>query len=336
MIYDCFIFFNELDLLEIRLNTLSPVVDKFVIAEATRTYRGKPKPLFFEANKERFSAFLPKIIYIKVEDLLTEEEVDKDPYNLAFVNEDRQRNALKRGLAEAGENDILMLSDLDEIPRPETVSRLETILDERTKGVRFRMSAYYYYLNYLNYTKLIWEMGTVAARVSVFADAELLSHTSTGRFTQESENQGATMQRLRWLPADRCLENAGWHFSYLGGIEAIENKLKAFSHSEFSTIPRAVLEQRIQRGRDPFGRGEMFFGEPLDETFPKYVRENQEKFASLIFPVNGDYMKRTAFSRKVARLRGRFHAFLVKVVPQKWVPAILRVRESILRKLGRL
>ncbi len=336
MIYDAFTFFNELDLLEIRLNTLASVVDKFVIAEATRTHRGKPKQLLFEANKSRFSAFLPKIIYIKVDDLLSEEEINKDPYNLAWVNENRQRNALKRGLIEARANDIILLSDLDEIPRPEIVAQLESVLDGSTRGVRFRMSAYYYYLNYLNYTKPVWEMGTFAARYRVFGDNAYLSRTLMGRFTPESENRGATMQRLRFMPADRDLPHAGWHFSYLGGIEAIENKLRSFSHSEFSAIPRPVLEQSIRKGRDPFGRGEMFFGEVIDDSFPRYVRENQDKLAALIFKVDADYLARTAFPRRIAKLRGRLHTFLVRIIPQKWVPSILRVREALLKKLGRL
>lgn len=69
-IYDCFTFFNELDLLELRLNELASVVDYFVIAEATHTFTGKPKPLHFKENAARFEAFLPRIIHIIVEDFL--------------------------------------------------------------------------------------------------------------------------------------------------------------------------------------------------------------------------------------------------------------------------
>ena len=108
MIYDCFTFFNELDLLEIRLHTLKDVVDKFVIAEATRTHTGKSKNLVFAENRMRFSEFEDKIIYIRVDDLLSEEEVVKDIYNLPWVNENRQRNALIKGLVNAGDNDILV------------------------------------------------------------------------------------------------------------------------------------------------------------------------------------------------------------------------------------
>ncbi len=303
MTYDCFIFFNELDLLEIRLNTLNDVIDRFVIAEATRTHRGSPKELLFEKNRGRFAAFADKIDYIVVDDLLPFDEIEKNPYELAWVNECRQRNALKRGLAAARPQDIVLLSDLDEIPRPEAVARLEDLLRGKTKGVRFELAFYYYFLNFRNYSSPIWRQGTFAARCAILEDKAYLSRPKCGRFMPESENRGMTIQRLRSMPnkCATCLPNAGWHFSYLGGIEAIERKLRSFSHSEYSAIPRSVLEECIRRGRDPFGRGERYFADPIDETFPKYIRENQEKFASMIFPVSEHYLRSTACARWVKR-----------------------------------
>ena len=318
MTYDCFTFFNELDLLEIRLNTLNDVVDRFVIAEATRTYRGHPKELLFEKNRDRFAAFADKIDYIVVDDLLPTEEIDRNPYELAWVNESRQRNALKRGLAMAQAQDVFLLSDLDEIPRPEAVARLEDLLQDETKGVRPEMAEYYYYLNFKNYTAPTLKKGTFAARCSIFEDEAYLSLPSCGRFMPEQENRGSVIQRLRSMPdgCALCLPNAGWHFSYLGGIEAIEKKLKSFSHSEYSAIPRSVLEECIRRGRDPFGRGERYFADPIDETFPKYIRENQEKFASLIFPVSKRYRRSTACARWMVER----NISLWKLVPKKWRP----------------
>lgn len=318
MTYDCFTFFNELDLLEIRLNTLNDVVDRFVIAEATRTYRGQPKELLFEKNRGRFAAFADKIDYIVVDDLLPSEEIEKNSYELAWVNENRQRNALKRGLATARQQDIVLLSDLDEIPRPDAVARLEDLLQGETKGVRFEMAFYYYFLNFKNYSSPVWRQGTFAARCSVFEDAHYMAQPTAYRCMPESENQGATMQRLRSMPNEcaTCLLDAGWHFSYLGGIEAIEKKLKSFSHSEYSSIPRSVLEECIRRGRDPFGRGERYFADPIDETFPKYIRENQEKFAPLIFPVSERYLRSTACARWMAKK----NISLWKLVPRKWRP----------------
>ena len=331
MIYDCFTFFNELDLLEIRLNTLNAVVDKFVIAESTRTHRGTPKELVFEKNKERFAAFASKIIYIKVDDLLSEEEIEKDAYNLAWVNENRQRNALKRGLNEAKPDDIILLSDLDEIPNPDTIARLNDCLSGDVRGVRFEMAFYYYYLNFRNYSSPNWYLGTAATRYSIFEDPYLMS-LKCGRYMPEQENRGATMQRLRSMPWKTILPNAGWHFSYLGGMEAIVKKLRAFSHSEYSKIPMSVLESRIKKGYDPFGRGERYFGDSLDETFPKYVLENKEKFSALIYPVDDKYLKETATARRIAKWKVAVMAKMPKKIQKKYP----RWREKFLRLIGRI
>ena len=122
MIFDCFTFFNELDLLEIRLHTLKDVVDKFVIAEATRTHTGKPKELVFDKNRSRFAEFKDKIVHVVVDNLLPEEEVSKDSYNLPWINENRQRNALIKGLSNVDDGDVIIVSDVDEIPRPERIA----------------------------------------------------------------------------------------------------------------------------------------------------------------------------------------------------------------------
>lgn len=143
-----FYFFNELDLLEIRLNTLSDVVDRFVIAEATRTYSGKHKELVFAGNRQRFAAFADRIDYIVVEDLLDTQTIARDPYNLPWVNENRQRNALMRVVANAKPTDIVMVSDLDEIPRPEEVAKIDTRLNDKVATVRFEMEFFNYYLNF--------------------------------------------------------------------------------------------------------------------------------------------------------------------------------------------
>ena len=118
MIYDCFTFFNELDLLEIRLNILNDVVDKFVLVEATKTFSGKDKPLYYEQNKKRFAKFQDKIIHVIVDDFPKPDDKTQD---VAFMMESYQRNAILWGLKSAKDNDVVIIADLDEIPNPETV-----------------------------------------------------------------------------------------------------------------------------------------------------------------------------------------------------------------------
>lgn len=336
MVYDCFTFFNELDLLEIRLNTLNEVVDRFVIAEATRTHRGKPKELLFEKNRARYAAFAEKIIYVVVDDLLPEEEVEKDAFNLAWVNENRQRNALRRGLANASGDDVVMVSDLDEIPRPESVCEARRRLESgAARSVRFSMTFYNFYLNFQNFSYAHWMLGTCAIQVKSLADAALFAGVRYDRYTQASENVGATVQKIRFLKAEATLPNAGWHFSYLGGLAAIETKLAAFSHAEFSKVPREVLEARLKAGSDLFGRAGKSFGVALDASFPSYIRANAAKYAALIFPVDGDYLRRTRGAKRWALVRGRLYAGAVRLVPSSLAPLLVRLRDAVLAKIGR-
>lgn len=135
MIYDCFSFYNELDLLEIRLNTLDSVVDKFVLVEATKTHNGQEKPLYYQENVKRFAPFHGKIIHIIVDSF---PEIES-----AWTLENYQRNQIIRGLQGARDDDIVLLSDLDEIPNPELVNKYSL----KPGRYVFRQITYCYYLN---------------------------------------------------------------------------------------------------------------------------------------------------------------------------------------------
>lgn len=336
MIYDCFTFFNELDLLEIRLNTLSDVVDRFVIAEATRTHSGKPKELLFEKNKARFERFADKITYLVVDNLLPEEEVDSDRYNLPWVNENRQRNALARGLAGADGNDVVMVSDLDEIPRPKAVIQAVELLKSGTRFVRFEMDFYNYFLNLRNFSCRKWMLGTSATLVSTMAsDDSSLAGVKTDRYTQASENIGNTMNKLRFVRVGKTLPLAGWHFSYLGGIESILRKLAAFAHSEFGNVQRTLLEKRLQAGEDLFGRAGCSYGVRIDSTFPRCVQENLSRWSHLVFPVDAGYLARTKWAKRRAAWRGACYRVLVALVPRRLALLAVRCRDAVMKALGR-
>ena len=118
MIYDCFTFFNELDILELRLNILYKYVDKFVIVEGNKTHTGKDKDFIFEQNKNRFEKFLDKIIYIKVEDFPSLENSQTSEDGNKWLYENYQRDAIMRGLTECKDDDIIITSDCDEIINP--------------------------------------------------------------------------------------------------------------------------------------------------------------------------------------------------------------------------
>ena len=117
MIYDCFLFFDELDVLELRLNVLAEVVDRFVIVEAAQTFSGNSKPLNLRENWGRFEAFHNRITYIELGDLAPDRCVDHESWSRQAF----QRDAIFQGLAGCTESDWLIVSDCDEIPSPEAV-----------------------------------------------------------------------------------------------------------------------------------------------------------------------------------------------------------------------
>ena len=140
MVYDCFQFFNELDILKIRLNVLDSVVDRFVISEATETFSGLKKPLYYEENKEMFAAFADKIIHVVVDDT---------PKGDRWGTHERdtfQKNAVTRGLRDCTDEDIVIFSDLDEIPNPDKIR--EILQDFREDRIyHFAQRLFYCYLN---------------------------------------------------------------------------------------------------------------------------------------------------------------------------------------------
>jgi hypothetical protein len=128
-IFDCFIFYNEIEILKLRLHELYNSIDYFVICESTVTFRGKPKPLFFREQRHQFGQFMDKIIHIVVEDMpavSTEagSTVVGDHDQTVWGREHYQRNAIKRGLDRASLEDIVIISDCDEIIRPDTIDIL--------------------------------------------------------------------------------------------------------------------------------------------------------------------------------------------------------------------
>lgn len=276
-VYDCFTFFNELDLLEIRLHELNPVVDYFVLVEATRTFQKQSKPLYYAENKERFREFSEKIIHVVVDDFPNFFSCWRVPK--AWDYEHHQRNAIGRGLISAKSDDIIIISDIDEIPSASKVKEHHTYPGPQV----FQQRLFYYFLNYaveqlpleaclLQNNGLIYWRGTVMLPYRDYASAR-------------------ATRNLRNDPTTRQIEEGGWHFSYIGGIDAILSKLKSFSHaSEAQTVlndlgDTAKVKEIVASGRDIFGRPMSFRQLSLSEPFPRYLVEHAERFSPLLYPL---------------------------------------------------
>lgn len=321
MIYDCFTFFNELDLLEIRLNVLNDVVDKFVLVEATKSHSGKDKALYFSEHKERYKAFQDKIIHVIVDDY--------PECTSPWVYENHQRNAILRGLTQAQPDDAIMISDLDEIPEPSLVRAYA----KSKEVVLFIQKLFYYYLNYLNVSSPDWPLGTKLLPYAYFLGDDTMLKVSYNEFHLPELNQGVTPTKIRFVENATMIRDAGWHFSYLGGTEAIIKKIQSTAHQEFNQEknrdPKEILQQ-IMSGKDIFGRGDRFFGVPIDKQYPAYIRDHQAKYHHLIFAVSMDYLRKTWFARCYYGYKGKLYRFIVfRVIPRSLHPLLLKIRNLL-------
>jgi beta-1,4-mannosyl-glycoprotein beta-1,4-N-acetylglucosaminyltransferase len=227
---DGFVFNNELDMLQYRLTLLNPLVDYFVLVEATRTFTGETKPLYYQENKERFQAFAHKIKHIIVDDLLESPDIEKGEQ---WSNETYQRNCINRGIEQIdmGEQDYIIISDVDEIPDPASLADLK---QERNHIQFANMKQEFYYYNLRSKMNETW------------IRAKILTYSS---YLQN----GSSPDTIRMTTAPEIILKGGWHLSYFGDVEFIQKKLLQFSHQEFNTsdiTDAENLKTRIENSED--------------------------------------------------------------------------------------
>ena len=304
MIYDCFQFFNELDILKLRLHILSPVVDKFVISEATETFAGDPKPLYYEENRAMFAEFEDKIIHLVVEDTPPGETHARDTF---------QKNAVGRGLSDCTDEDIIIYSDLDEIPNPEKIKEILADFDE-TKIYHFAQRMFYCYLNMEEVS------GTLLSYAGEFEGVEHKQWIGTKMCSYKLlREQGLGLGDLRFPERKEIgirVADGGWHFGYMGGHgekdakKRIEEKVRSAAHQEYNSAEiLAGTVDNIKDGKDIFGRNASFRRVEIDETYPEYLREHQDEYEHLILreetSLQRNFRHAKAFVRKNRYRAGR-------------------------------
>ena len=303
-IYDCFTFYNELDLLEARLNILDSRVDYFVLVESTRTHSGEEKELVFEKNKERFARFSKKIIHIVVDDM---PEVRG---NNRMASDNFQREAIMRGLSTCNAEDMILISDLDEIPNLEDIDGIRKTLTMHANK-KERLYAFYYSLRkYImairKKTKVVRLMKMVVVRfpiksVKMVSFKQKLYYYYLNGFMCDDwfgtravlygdliDHYHSSPQEIRESSSKEIVEKGGWHFSYMFGPEEISRKIQTFAHSEFDKKEYTdvdAIKKRIRSGEDLFGRKEKVTYVKIDNTYPKWLLENMDKY--------GQYINRT-------------------------------------------
>lgn len=275
-IYDSFLFFNELDLLDIRLSYLEDVVDYFVIIESTVTFSGNSKPLYFELNKDKFKKYAHKIIHFIVDDtpedffnLKVVENANKNATELQnkIINflkisegwgrhekqwgrEIYQRESIQKGLLNCNNEDYILLSDVDEIPNKEEVYRIKN--NNNNKVYEFKQKMFYYKINLLK--ELNWS-GTKACSFETLKNISL-NHLRQNKFTNE------------------VIQNGGWHLSFMGGQNRIIEKIEAYAHQEFNnSFIKQNISNNITNNKDLFFRDCKIEKINALNEFPKEILE---------------------------------------------------------------
>ena len=289
-IYDCFMFFDEEMLLDLRLNIMDKYVDKFVITEATYMHSGKSKKLFFDIKK--FSKFKDKIIYIVVDKPPADLFKINDNDDLKTKNSKRILNAKKRelyqiqkaqdGLVSTDPDDMVIVSDVDEIPNLEKINFKKI----KQKLIFFKQKMFYYKLN-LFYKIMPW-YGSKACKKKYFKSPQWL---------RSIKNKKYPIWRFDVLLSEKkyndiyFMMDGGWHFTNIREPEDLEKKLSNFLHhvdfekSELGLedLKKLMIEKKVMYNHTidkkgyKWGGGEKLQTTKLEEM-PKYIIENTEKY----------------------------------------------------------
>jgi len=257
-IFDCFQYFNEDHILDIRFNILNKNVDYFVISESTKTHQGNYKKLNFDINN--FQSYKDKIIYI-VADYQGEIGYSNHTGGESII-EQHQRNSLINGLKKADDEDLIILSDSDEIPDLNKINQIKP----KTKYAAFSQMMFMYKLNLQNIDESNWMGSRITKKKNITSMQDLRNI----KFKD--------YPFWRFDKSNLQIINGGWHFSFLQTPENIIKKIKAYSHGEFNTsmlTNQNKIEQKILRNEDIFDRKFDLKKIEIDRKFPDYIFNNK-------------------------------------------------------------
>jgi hypothetical protein len=265
-VYDVLPFFNELDVLEIRLQELWDTVDYFVITESNLSHSGKPKEYIFENNKDRFEKYMSKIRHIKVDDM---PETDD-----SWVRERFQRFVGNRGLYDLEPEDLVITSDCDEIARAEIIEMIKEDENDYDRYILF-IPQFQYRINYMKFFQNSRNANIIVTRGRAY-----------------SNPQTEREYTFYWNPKPPetvMVDHGGWHFTYFGDDAHAITKIQNFAHTETDTpemIARHNIKWFIENKYGHHGPrdSERYEIVQVDEYFPKSITENLDKWQHMIVP----------------------------------------------------
>ena len=264
-IYDCFQYFNEDHLVDLRLNILDKYVDYFIISESTKTHQGEKKSLNFNVNN--FSKFKHKIKYV-IADYKEDKPFTKHQWGESVI-EQHQRNAIADGIKNAEDNDLIILSDSDEIP---DLSKLNQV-KKNVKYIAFSQMMFMYKLNLQNINESNW----IGTRMCLKKNFPLPQKLRNMKFKKYS------FWRLD-KPRIQIIKG-GWHFSFLLKPEDIINKIKSTSHGEYNNetfTDKKWIEKKMSENQDFLNRGYKLKKININFEYPEYIVNNYKKLTKWI------------------------------------------------------
>ena len=289
-IYDCFTYMNEDVVLDLRLSYLNKYVDKFVIVESLFFHNGTPKKLLFDIKK--FSNFKEKIVYLII---------DHEPHDIEDINENDsievnnskhilngmkrdfyQRNYIQKALSESSDNDVIFISDIDEIPKLDNFNN-NLIKDDI---IFFKQQMFYYKFNLCSQS-IDW-FGTRACKKKKLLSPQWLRNIKAKKYPIWRFDTFFSEKKYTNL---KIIDDGGWHFSYVNTAEEIEKKLKNYAHyREYQLTPLGVenIKERIinktsvynlhtDMRKSKFNSGQKLKKVNLD-TLPTYLKINKNKY----------------------------------------------------------
>ena len=293
-IFDCFMYFDEDLILDVRLNTLNESVDYFVVVESKFTHKGEIRKLKF--NYKNFPKFKDKIIYLVYDNEPNDiKDIDKNDtekektikyiFN-AIYRENGQRNFISEGLKKADENDVILISDVDEIPNLKNLN----LKIAREKLIFFNQEMFYYKFN-LKLPNHNW-VGTRACKKKYLKSPQWLRNIKVKNYPFYRLDTFFSKTKYTNI---KFINNGGWHFTNIKTAEEIRYKLKSYlHHREFEINPLsveeienliinkiAIYDLNIDKRNKKIGDGSILEKYDLNEL-PPYINNNLNKFKDWI------------------------------------------------------
>ena len=267
-IFDCFSYLDEDLLLELRLNILDEYVDYFVIVEGNKTWQNNSKKLRFDINK--FDKFKKKIIYIPITDM---PEGDNP-----WTRENFQRNCISRGLVNADEDDLIIISDLDEIPNMEQIRKF----NPNMRYAVFKQKHFYYKINLQSQKNPFWYGSKICVK----------KYLKSPQWLRNLKFKKRPFWRIDKHRLNNILESGGWHFCNLKSAEKLLYKYKNLCETNDPYVFKEKIEEKylnldeieknITLGKDIIGREDNFKKIEIDNSFPDFLIKNQHIYKNWI------------------------------------------------------